>query len=870
MKQSILETISGYKDINNLIIFTHNIDFRFLQTVVLYRLRKIGNPRLIVFADANCAQKSYDEQKDALNLLGLRYRIVPIRMSNGRFHPKLIFATGESSAHLIIGSGNLTYGGWMENGEIWTEVLDSDKFSGSFNKIKEFVEKVADSFPAGDKILSFVDECFSDNYKWVNTLSDNSNIYYKFTKEKPLFYQIKDLIGSNEKFDRIDIISPYYDDKGRAIKDFETSFKCNNIHFYIPKKSSNITKNILGNIKQKHKINSTYYTHDENNQLGEKFVHAKIYAFIKGAVAKVFIGSANCSYSALLAPEQYGNSELIVFHEMSLKAYQEQVFTDLQIDNQLPEFLQTNEEDNKKQKDPGSINISHASFEYGVLKIFFKKSENIKINLAKAASLDRTVEVKCGKEQDKEGCLYLSDLNFIPSNCHLLGLNTEGEIIESNIMWVDNEKELSVNPRGNNLADYISNNALNDPNDVLKFNEMLKLLNDYIRYVPAFSKRHIKINNEVNKTDKQSFSEEDIFTNSYSFNKHDFQNIFSNTGNISLATLIRKWFGLTTSEEPTSGQPEGGSDDDPDRKTVSTVDPEKTKKMVLKSVNLILQAFQEDNYFYNNSLEKIMVDVRVAFLILKIGENYHWITEDEFFDATCSIWVSLFFRTDENNEGYLEKIFNNSTDKKNALIAKVKSVDLTVSAAMWAVSPHENKSASFSLFKLASYLSFVKHPWLWSGGKIEDIMKGIAETTKVIFKNDQEACQKYIETFPSKWEELRKYGEALKNLENILLKHKVPALCQELDVQELNVGDLLWQGKMGFVICNNYAKLSTGRPVEVKILRQGNRVAQIKNDMVVPIKSLLHNKNIEDFRSLTEDKYNAIQKLINELICMEF
>ena len=92
MTEDLLTTISKEKNVHNIIILTHNIDFIFIQTVVLKFLKKMGSPSLTIFADAQCIQESYENQKMIIYGLGKRYRVVPVSLDRAydRFHPKAI------------------------------------------------------------------------------------------------------------------------------------------------------------------------------------------------------------------------------------------------------------------------------------------------------------------------------------------------------------------------------------------------------------------------------------------------------------------------------------------------------------------------------------------------------------------------------------------------------------------------------------------------------------------------------------------------------------------------------------------------------------------------------------------------------------
>ena len=78
MRADVLEVISSAKDVTNAVILTHNIDFVFVQTLVLSAFRRCGHPTITVFADSGCATESFAHQKGVLTSLGVRYRVVPV------------------------------------------------------------------------------------------------------------------------------------------------------------------------------------------------------------------------------------------------------------------------------------------------------------------------------------------------------------------------------------------------------------------------------------------------------------------------------------------------------------------------------------------------------------------------------------------------------------------------------------------------------------------------------------------------------------------------------------------------------------------------------------------------------------------------
>ena len=130
------------------IVLTHNIDFLFVESVVIPRLRTIGSPQLTIFADAACAASSFQIQQALVSKLGSRYRVVPIDLGQARrFHPKALLLAGIDAASLAIGSGNTTYGGWSGNKEVWTDFSVPGDGGAQIASFREYLATILSYVP---------------------------------------------------------------------------------------------------------------------------------------------------------------------------------------------------------------------------------------------------------------------------------------------------------------------------------------------------------------------------------------------------------------------------------------------------------------------------------------------------------------------------------------------------------------------------------------------------------------------------------------------------------------------------------------------------------------------------------------------------
>ena len=152
MRRDVLEMLAAERDMTSMFVLTHNIDFLLVETLLLGALRRCGSPTLTIFADADCAAQSYRAQKPFITVLGRRYRVVPVAMAQGfRFHPKAILLSGSKSATLLVGSGNLTFGGWQNNAELWCRFTSNDGLA-QLASFKNYLEEILSRVPLNEQI----------------------------------------------------------------------------------------------------------------------------------------------------------------------------------------------------------------------------------------------------------------------------------------------------------------------------------------------------------------------------------------------------------------------------------------------------------------------------------------------------------------------------------------------------------------------------------------------------------------------------------------------------------------------------------------------------------------------------------------------
>jgi len=161
MRDDLLKKLSGHRDLTNVVVLTYNIDLIFIEHVFLRALKRCGHPTLTIFADAEEVNRTFESQGRWLAGIGRRYRVVPVAMSTGyRFHPKAALLSGPEHAELLIGSGNLTFGGLRQNDEIWMSFSDEEDGTGPMAAFQSLLVSCAGQAGASRGAQREIEEAF--------------------------------------------------------------------------------------------------------------------------------------------------------------------------------------------------------------------------------------------------------------------------------------------------------------------------------------------------------------------------------------------------------------------------------------------------------------------------------------------------------------------------------------------------------------------------------------------------------------------------------------------------------------------------------------------------------------------------------------
>ena len=116
---------------------TYSLSLSFFEAVVLDALVRGGGREALILSDVAGVQAALMEQ--GARRAGRDYLVEPVAVGHGVFHPKISVFVEKDECHMLVGSGNLTFGGWGGNFEV-CEHLHPSFAAEAMSDASEFFE----------------------------------------------------------------------------------------------------------------------------------------------------------------------------------------------------------------------------------------------------------------------------------------------------------------------------------------------------------------------------------------------------------------------------------------------------------------------------------------------------------------------------------------------------------------------------------------------------------------------------------------------------------------------------------------------------------------------------------------------------------
>ena len=122
---------------------TYALSLSFFEAVILDALvRGAGGSQTLILADVDGVRASISEQ--GAHRVGKDYEVEPVAVTTGVFHAKVSVFTSADECHVLVGSGNLTFGGWGGNCEV-LEHLHSGFAADAIADAADFFERISEN-----------------------------------------------------------------------------------------------------------------------------------------------------------------------------------------------------------------------------------------------------------------------------------------------------------------------------------------------------------------------------------------------------------------------------------------------------------------------------------------------------------------------------------------------------------------------------------------------------------------------------------------------------------------------------------------------------------------------------------------------------
>lgn len=556
MRADILELVANAGDLTHIVVLTYNLDFRFIQHLLRPLLRRCGHPSLTIFADARRAAESFARGGGPPGGLGVRYRVVGVPMPAGAaFHPKAVLLSGRERGTLLVGSGNLGFGGWRENGEIWLR-RDSDRHgTATHAAFREYLRRVVDRVPLSNAIAGEIEAAFDGViHPWAQTMAPPGGLLGRLGSGPSLLDRMRaELAGRT--ITGLTIAAPYFDEKATAIAAASAAFGQVPTDLLVPRRGNNLRDAAAAALPAHIRLQSTVFTRgDDPSARRDVFLHAKFYALASGSRVHLYVGSANASWAALTSAGEHGNAELLASMELDTAAFREQILHELEISAEPPELSAAPGDNNEDP--PFRMQILAARLTGGVLHVAFTATSGVTVT---SCLLDG---VPARGYVIRAHILEVPVSGPPPRTVELQGLAGD-QVVVSIPGWIDQEDALQVGSTARALAEKLRETGGGTVIDHGAWASVFEVFCQHLQVLPRLSAGSGAHDGRAPADTDLTFSRRDVFPEIEFPDEEPAVSTGVHNRATLLAQLMLRWFHGLESAPHQDDDPPGPASDQP-------------------------------------------------------------------------------------------------------------------------------------------------------------------------------------------------------------------------------------------------------------------------------------------------------------------
>jgi len=844
MRRNVLQWLEDtMPDATSAIVLTHNIDFLFLQSIVLPRLRSVGFPKLTIFVDAMCASAAFSQQHRLLSGIGRQCRIVSVDMGVGRrFHPKAIFLSGSAKAALAIGSGNLTHGGWSANHEIWSTFETDQDDGGQFEAFRQYLSIIKEQVIEDTFLEDELSAAFDPETKvWAQTLAPAGGLIGSPNDQSMLDRMAAAIEDTGNG---ITLISPYFDPDGEALSTIASRWP---VPVQVLMQGNAPGLSSVAASAQPSNVSIVPVVTDP-----PRFIHAKAY-FFEGTNGTVLIsGSANISRAALLSDAAWGNAELLAVSRLTSEARND-LLKDLILQDGEIDFLADAPSD-EWEIEEASVKIRSAKHLDGVLTVSMVLKEVVKRIIV---ILNDGTE-KAVTEATDAGTFSIS-VSKAPKSISVIVNYEDGRTETTTPAWVIDEEALGESVPERRINAKISANLEGGSLSAKGMIEIMALLRDHAR-TPVHMGRVSEASPRASADDIQrSYDVNDVFSDDFGaltgraeastmfgFSEADFLRAFSAYFSIKPGDEDPDPNAATEAVidmDPSDGvDPELIAEDASeahktrqDQKRKRSEDAARLRKQLVNAIDLVAEAFASDAFIDGRPTERISADIRATALLLRKGLDDEILYREDFIAATSKLWRILFFGN-KDAPSVIQQLSEREAAEGDDLIDNViASPSLSAALVLWSAPNWDQRDTDCSAFRFSAMLLASEFPLLIAGGDPDEITHELNRLSRAM------GSELGHEALRQVWLIWLRAGKAFSTLKETASQIAAKDLAAKISRQTIHSGELLWQSGDLYVAENDVKRTSVSKAI-VQSLRGGSD-RRFSGNFLVPVADLLTEEN---------------------------
>ena len=196
----------------SVVFTTYALSLSFFEAVILDALvRGGGASQALVLADVDGVRASISEQ--GAHRVGKEYEVEPIAVTSGVFHPKVSVFISTDECHVLVGSGNLTFGGWGSNCEV-LEHLHAGFAVDAIRDTADFFERISRNTRIRHGAAEHCALIAADLRRSVRGRTGNGDIRLLHNLERSIAEQIAAAAADLGGVERLVAAAPFWDGGG--------------------------------------------------------------------------------------------------------------------------------------------------------------------------------------------------------------------------------------------------------------------------------------------------------------------------------------------------------------------------------------------------------------------------------------------------------------------------------------------------------------------------------------------------------------------------------------------------------------------------------------------------------------------------------